>query len=218
MQEKIKSKESNQQNIPLDMDEIMKMLFRLSDKLTIRMINSLFGKNIPLDAIVIPENVEIHRFSQIDTTIEKFRTDIILNINGERFHIEFQTVNDETMSVRMFEYGFMIAIQEIKSNLTNTKDGIKLNYPNQYVIFVEQNDNIPEHELTMKVILWDGDEKEYKVPLMQYWKETIDSLEAKHLEPLLQLQVFKIRKSLAEIARSKKSAAEKEKLIEEQLR
>ena len=209
---------SEKENIQLNMDEIMKILFRLSDKLTIRMINSLFGKDILLDAKVITENVEIHRFSQTNPTVEEIRADMILNINGERFHTEFQTVNDKTMPVRMFEYGFTIAIQEIKNYLTHTQNGIKLNYPNQYIIFVEQDDTIPENELTMKIILWDGDEKDYKVPIMKYWQETPDSLEKKHLEPLLPLQVFKIRKSLAEITKSKKSKKEKEKLSKEKLR
>jgi len=218
MSEKENPTEVNQQNIPLDMDGILKILFRLSDTLTIRMINSLFKKNIPVDAKVMPENVEIHRFSQTDPTIEEIRADMILNINGERFHIEFNTENDKTMPVRIFEYGFYIAIQEIKGYISHVKDGITLNYPKQYVIFVEQNDNIPERELTMKVRLWDGDEKEYKVPVMRYWTETIDSLEAKNLEPLIPLQVFKIRKSLAAIAKSKKPEAEKEKLTEKKLR
>ena len=218
MSKKENSTEPGQRNIPLGMDEIMKMPFGLSDKLTIRMINSLFGKNIPLDAKVIPENTEIHRFSLTEQAVEEIRADMILNINGEKYHAEFQTVNENLMPVRLFEYGFMIGIQEIKSYITHIKDGIKLNYPKQYVIFVEQDDAIPEHELTMKVILWDGDEKEYRVPLMKYWKETVDNLEQKHLEPLLPLQVFKIRKSLAAIARSKKPEAEKEKLIAEKLR
>ena len=117
----------------------------------------------------------------------------------------------------MFEYSFMIAIQEVKSYIKHINDGIKLEYPKQYVIFVEQDDAIPERELTMKVMLW-GEEKEYKVPVMRYWTETIDSLEAKHLEPLLPLQVFKIRRSLAAIAKSKKPEAEKERLIEAKLR
>lgn len=207
-----------QQSVSLNMDEILKMLFRLSDKLTIRMINSLFNKNIPLDAAVIPENVEMHRFSQTKQAVEEIRADMILNINGERYHIEFETLNNKAMTVRMFEYGFSIAIRELKSHITETDDGVHLDYPHQYVIFLEQNEAIPEHELTMQVTLWDGDKKEYKVPIMRYWTETADSLEQKNLEPLLPLQVFKIRKSLEAIAKSKKPGAEKEKLIEEKLR
>jgi hypothetical protein len=41
--------------VPLNMDEIIKMMFKLSDRLTIGMINSLFRRNIPLDAKVIYE-------------------------------------------------------------------------------------------------------------------------------------------------------------------
>ncbi|MCL1792306.1 MAG: hypothetical protein FWG34_00395 [Oscillospiraceae bacterium] len=53
---------------------------------------------------------------------------------------------------------------------------------------------------------------------MRYWEETAASLEAKHLEPLLPLQVFKLRKSLKAIAESKKPESEKAKLIEDKLR
>jgi len=210
--------ETKQQNIPLNMDEIVKMLFTLSDELTIKMLNSLFGKDFPLDATVVVESGELYRFNPTEQVVDRFRADMIININGERFHIEFQTENDGTMVIRMFEYGFIISIKEIKSYLRNTDNGIKMNYPKQYVIFVEQNEAISENELTMEVTLWDGDVKEYKIPILRYWNETADSLEAKHLEPLLPLQVFKIRKGLDSIARSKKSEAEKEELTKAKLR
>ena len=110
-----------QKNIPLDMDGIIKMLFTLSDELTIRMINSLFNKDFPLDAELIFENNELYRFSRTEQRLEKFQTDIVLRINGERFHIELQTVNDGSMVIRTFEYGFLIAISEIKSSLVEIK-------------------------------------------------------------------------------------------------
>jgi len=183
------STEEKKKKVPLKMDEIIKMMFQLSDKLTIRMINYLFDKNIPLDAEVKYESTEIHRFTQEGTGIEVIRTDMILSINGERFHLEFQTLNDETMVIRLFEYGFMLSINEIKSKLIHIKEGIKLNFPKQFVIFVEQDDAIPENELTMKVVLWNNEEVEYKVPLMKYWKETVASLVEKDLVPLLPLQL-----------------------------
>ena len=212
------TKQAQQQDIPLNLDEILKVLFRLSDKLTVRMINSLFGKSIPLDAKVTTENVELHRFSQTGPEMEELRADMIVSVNGERYHIEFQVLNEKMMPARMFEYGFVIAIQEIKSYIKDIKDGIQLNYPKQYVIFIEQNDAIPKHEISMRVRLWDGDEKEYKVPVMRYWLETPESLEAKELEPLLPLQVFKLRKILSDIARSRKPESEKEALTEAKLR
>ena len=143
---------------------------------------------------------------------------MLLDIGGELYHIEFQTVNDDLILSRMFEYGFVISIEEVKSRLARTKDGINMTYPKQYVIFVERDDTIPENELTMKITLWDGDVKDYKVPIMRYWEETADSLEAKNLEPLLPLQVFKIRRDLEQISKSKKPEAEKKKLTEAKLR
>ena len=209
---------AEQKSVPLNMDDIMKILFNLSDELTVRMINSLFEKNLPIDAKVTVRNNELRRFSHTEQKVERLYADMILDIDGEIFHVEFQTVNSEIILPRMFEYGFVISIEEAKSRLVRTKDGMKMTYPKQYVIFVERDDTLPESELTMEVTLWDGDVKAYKVPLMRYWEETADSLEAKHLEPLLPLQVFNIRRDLERISKSKKPEAEKEKLINEQLR
>jgi hypothetical protein len=209
---------AEKKSVPLNMDEIMKILFNLSDELTIRMINSLFGKKIPLNAKVIVRDTGLRRFSFTEHEVNKIYADMILEINGEIYHIEFQTVNDDIILPRMFEYGFVISIEEVKSRIVRAKDGINMTYPKQYVIFVECDDNIPEHELTMKVTLWDGDVKDYKVPIMRYWEETPDSLEAKYLEPLLPLQVFNIRRDLERISKSKKLEAEKQKLTEAKLR
>lgn len=209
---------TEQKNIPLGMDDIVKMLFTLSDELTVRMINSLFVKELPPNAKVIIRDTGKRRFSFTEQGIERIYADMILEICGEIYHVEFQTVNDDLILPRMFEYGFAISIEEVKSRLVRTADGMNMTYPKQYVIFVERDDNIPEDELTMKVTLWDGDVKDYRVPILRYWKETPDSLEAKNLEPLLPLQVFNIRRDLERIAKSKKPEAEKQKLTEAKLR
>ena len=88
---------------------------------------------------------------------------------------------------------------------------MKVKLPRQYIIYVEQHKAIPEKELVMDIEGQEGETMVYRVPVMRYWEETAATLEAKHLEPLLPLQVFKIRKSLDAIARSKKSEKEKAK-------
>jgi hypothetical protein len=199
------------------MDEILKMLFGLSDRLTVGMINSLFGRDFPPDAKVTLANGELHRFGVLEQAIDELRVDMLLNINGENFHLEFQTALDCSMPLRMFEYGFTISIQEVKSLLRQADGVLTMTYPKQFVIFVEEDGAVPEHGLTMRVTLWDGDVKEYKVPLLRYWEETVESLGEKQLEPLLPLQVFNIRKSLEKIAKPKLTDAEKERLTEEKL-
>jgi len=186
-----KSRKKTKKKVPLNMDEIIKMMFKMSDRLTISLINSLFDRNIPLDAEVIYETNEIHRFNQKDSSVKVIRIDMLLTINGVRYHFEFETINNDTdtILIRMFEYGFVMSINEIKSKIANIKDGIKLSFPTQYIIFVEQDDSIPESELTMKVILWDGKEVEYRVPIMRYWTETVASLVEKRLVPLLPMQL-----------------------------
>jgi len=211
------TEETGGRSVPLNLDEIVKMLFLLSDTLTVRMINSLFGKDFPLNAKVTVEGNELHRFDQTGQKVESLRTDLIITINEEKFHVEIQTENDGTMAIRLFEYGFMIAIKKIKSCIKSSKKILDIEYPKQYVIYLEKNRSIPKEEIKANVRLWDGEVKEYKVPLMRYWTETVDTLEAKKLEPLIPLQVFNIRKNLMNIAKSNKSDEEKEKATEEEL-
>ena len=208
---------TNSQGARLDLDGLLKFLFALSDVMIIRMINSLLHKRIPLDAKVIRVSVEPRRIMSDGKSISALRADMILLIDGELYHIEFQTKGDKTMIVRMFSYGFEIVMSEIEGRADYADNEITLNYPKQFVIYLEEDDSAPESELTMKVKLWDGYVSEYKVPIMRYWEKTADDLIANDLEPLLPLQVFKLRKSLDAIARSQKLEDEKKRLIAEKI-
>lgn len=64
---------------------------------------------------------------------------IIQNEKPNHFHIELQTLNDATMVIRLFEYGFQSAKQYAK---IARKDETLIYIPKQLVIFVEENRNI----------------------------------------------------------------------------
>ena len=210
------SQPDRQPDMQINLDGSLKALFGISAALIIRMINYVFEMNIPLTAEVKVESGELPVFSSSGKTISRRRADMILLIAGERFHIEFQMRGDKTMVIRMFKYGVEIALREI--NIGADNEEITLTFPKQFVILLEEDSSAPEKEITMKIRLWDGELKEYKVPILRYWEESIDSLEAKHLELLIPLQIFKLRKGLDSIAKSKKTEEEKEGLIKEKLR
>ena len=46
--------------------------------------------------------------------------------NKASYHIEFQTKNDNTMIVRMFEYGFKKGNKRVTSSLSRTPGGFKI--------------------------------------------------------------------------------------------
>ena len=68
------------------------------------------------------------------------------------YHLEFQTKNDSTMVVRMFEYGFKKGKENSIKNLNDTKT---IYFPKQKVIFFEENKNIKNSlDLNISISKW----------------------------------------------------------------
>ncbi|OLN32241.1 hypothetical protein [Desulfosporosinus metallidurans] len=74
--------------------------------------------------------------------------------------------------------------------------------PKQLVIFIEQNSSIKD-ELRLKLIFPDGQEINYRVPVMKYWEYSKEEILEQKLYPLLPLQVFKLRYQMEKIKNRK---------------
>ncbi|TZE80257.1 hypothetical protein, partial [Calorimonas adulescens] len=196
----------------LKLDQIMKVLFKLSKKVTINLLNALFDEKFVSNEVTI----EYSNSEFIDDDYERIIGDLFINVYTKdhvyRYHIEFQTLNDASMVIRMFRYGFEKA-KEI-SDVSEYKE-IRLEFPKQVVIFLEENENISDH-LSMTLVLPDGQELKYTVPVMQYWKYTPIDLESQKMYSLLPLQVFKSRKKITSIYESNRPEEEKAQLINEE--
>ncbi|TZE80254.1 hypothetical protein [Calorimonas adulescens] len=110
----------------------MKVLFKLSKKVTINLLNALFDEKFVSNEVTI----EYSNSEFIDDDYERIIGDLFINVYTKdhvyRYHIEFQTLNDASMVIRMFRYGFEKA-KEI-SGVSEYKE-IRLEFPKQLVIF-----------------------------------------------------------------------------------
>jgi hypothetical protein len=196
----------------IKLDQIMKVLFKLSKKVMINLMNGLFDENFISDEVTI----EYGNSEFIEDNFDRIVGDIFITIRRKnqtyKYHIEFQTTNDNSMVIRMFRYGFEKA-HEIYNG--EKCDKIRLEFPKQLVIFIEENENIVD-ELSFEMVLPDGKEILYKVPTMKYWQFTVENLQKKKMYALLPLQVFKSRKKIENIYQSKKEHSEKAQLIKEE--
>ena len=100
----------------------MKFLFSTSNKVLVKLLNGIFNENFNVDEVEL--TVSNNEFVEDDLGI--LRGDMffdILNKNDNKasYHIEFQTKNDNTMIVRMFEYGFKKGKEQLKSFKTIQK-------------------------------------------------------------------------------------------------
>ncbi len=180
----------------MKLDEVLKFLFSTSNKVLVKLLNGIFDEKFDVDEVEL--TVSNNEFVEDDLGI--LRGDMFFDIlnknhNKASYHIEFQTKNDNTMVIRMFEYGFKKGKEQLK-NSKKFKEEIKTIYfPKQKVIFFEENKSI-KNQLKLKIIFSDEQEIIYTLDVIKYWKYTDKELKEKKMYPLMPLQLFNLRKEL----------------------
>ena len=155
-------------NEKVKLDEILKFLFSTSKKVLVNLLNGIFQENFNADEV----NLSVSNNEFIMDTFDTLRGDVFFDIlnNQSRkisYHLEFQTRNDSTMVIRMFEYGF----KKGKEQSSNRDDFKTIYFPKQKVIFIERNKNIKD-VIKLKIVLPDEQSFIYSVPVMKYWEYT----------------------------------------------
>ncbi|ACM11422.1 hypothetical protein PDJ82_22790 [Bacillus cereus group sp. TH43LC] len=188
----------------VQMDEMLKILFHLSRKPTIHLVNGLFHEAFELhDQLTITHlNVEYTQ-KRLTNSYQTKRSDKVLQVKNNddvfHYHLEFQLKNDSTMPYRMFDYGCCIAEECQKS--IGTYD--KFVFPRQLVLFIEEDEKIPDF-LSMELHFTSGG-FHYQVPVEKYWKQDVNQLMKRNLYALLPIQPFNYRKNLNKILDRKPS-------------
>ena len=160
------------------------------------MLNSLFEENYDAEAT----EVSFASNEFVDDEYNILRGDLFLKLSDEaksnHYHIELQTLQDDSMVIRMLEYGISKAKELAKYEGGEEETVFYL--PRQLVIFIEQNLRIQD-ELRLRLVFPDGQEVRYQVPVIKYWEYTKEDLLEQKLYPLLPLQVFTLRYQMEKI-------------------
>lgn len=190
---------------------MFKMAFRLSDKLILKMLGSLFE-----DDYTHTEGVTLEYGNNefIGDHLERLHSDIEFTIKKgnliRNYHIEFQTQNDNSMVIRMFRYGFEKSMELF--NVSKEKSRIKLEFPKQLVIFLEKNNEIDDF-LEMDIVLPDCNIIPYKVPVFKLWEYDLINLKRRNLYILVPFKVFDFRKNIQSIVSGNQPEIEKKRLM-----
>ncbi|XID93437.1 hypothetical protein ACF3MZ_02570 [Paenibacillaceae bacterium WGS1546] len=199
----------------LKLDQMMRVLFRLSKRLTVQLINGLFGERFANEEV---KSIHYGNAEFITDGYDRIVGDLFLKLVTARgtfhYHVEFQTLNDQSMVIRMFRYGFEKAV-ELASGTEDSRGrkGMPLiAFPRQIVIFLEENEAVGD-ELSFRLLLPDGLETVYTVPVLRYWTLSPQDLQERRLFALLPLQVFRSRKNMRRIAASRRTDDEKRRMF-----
>jgi hypothetical protein len=173
------------------LDQILKLLFKVSNQTLVNTINGLFNENFEADDITVSVSKTATEF--IKDSLEVLRADMFLKlVKGDRrrhFHIEYQLSPDD-MGIRVFEYGILKALELNREE--NTDDII---LPKAVVIHFEESGSIPD-QYVKGVVFPNGTRAEYTVDVIKYWALSETALVNKKLYNLLPLQLFTLRAEL----------------------
>lgn len=193
----------------IKLDQMMKIMFKLSKKVTVNLLNALFDEDYDYKKV----NISYGNSEFLLDNLKKIQADMFITVQSEKrsvnYHIEFQTQNDKAMAIRMFRYGFEKALELV---CNQEGEEIILDFPKQLVIYLEENQNIKD-VIVLKIRKPDGSIERYEFPAMKYWEYTQEDLIDKKMYALLPFQVFNMRKSIESISNSNRTHQEKAQLI-----
>ena len=210
MSEPAENKQERRAGVKLD--QILKLLFKVSNKTLVNTINGLFNENFAPDDITV--KVSKTATEIVKATLDVLRADMFLKIDRtdkrRHFHIEYELSPNNKMGLRVFEYGILKALET--SGEDNSDDII---LPKAVVIHFEESKTIPD-KYVKGVIFPSGVRVEYTVDVVKYWTLSETALVNKKLYNLLPLQLFTLRAELDKITadgteKSKETAITKAK-------
>jgi hypothetical protein len=197
-------KENNETGSYLQMDEIMKKLFTLKNKIPIiDFLNAAYGDNINYDADISYSNTEIINTERITSSYITFNSDMFISVvdgnNVFEYAIEFQTLFDKEILVRMFRYSFERAV---KLEDYRDRNKIKLRFPEPYLILLEESKNVND-KLILEIEIPKAKSIKFKVKVLKYWNYDLKKLYEENMYLLYPLQIIKLRKDMERIKNSK---------------
>ena len=214
---KNKSYSKPEKKIRIQLDAMLKRLFTLENKIPIiDFLNAAYGDSISYEAKITYGDKEIINSSKGGNKFTKYFSDIYINVeDGKRsyeYEIEFQTKYEKGLVIRMFRYGFEGAVKSL--NYKEIQDGfIEINFPEPYIIVVEQKGEVPE-ELKIRINIPKQGAFTYKCNVLRYYEKNIQDLINSNMYILLPISIITLRRQMERLnKRNNLKEEDKEKVI-----
>lgn len=184
-------------------DKIFKKVLTLSAKSVINMINGLFGTDHPTDSKVFYNWTE-----SITHNNSRRLADTILTINGQSYHIEAQMDDDETIVMRVFEYGFGHAMRGSELH----DDGrYEIWFPEAKIVYIYSGRNTPD-ECVLRLNFASQGYFDYRVSAFKLMDTSAEELNNRKMVILIPFHLLKLRNAL-QYSRTAAKVTDLKKLI-----
>ena len=170
-------------------DKLLKrILLTLSKPSVTAFINGMFSESFPLNS-----EITYHYTENVDGNLKKTLADIIITLRTKdrvrRFHLEEQINDDNTIVIRLFEYGFANALL----HQTTQGNRITLPFPTPAMIFLEHTEATPD-EVVLELDFGESGKFDYPVKAMKFLTYSVEELCEKNMTILLPLYLLKLRR------------------------
>ena len=170
-------------------DDVFRTIVERIPQLVIPLINEVLCTDYPEEEEAVP----IHNEHQ--TKSGEIITDSCLLIRNHLYHIECQSHPDTVMAVRMIEYDFAIALENVVQ-----KDGMyEMEFPRSCTLYLRDTKNTPD-ELQVKVHFRNGtaggqESIVYTTPIIKVKRYTKDEIFQKKLLLFLPFYIMRYENS-----------------------
>ncbi|KOA18744.1 hypothetical protein CLHOM_30280 [Clostridium homopropionicum DSM 5847] len=190
----------------IQIDAIMKKLFSIKNPIPIiDFLNSIYGDNISYGAKISYSDKEIINRKNSSSKLVSFYADMYITITDDNevyeYALEFQTIFDKEIAVRIFRYSFERAVK--LADYSKAKEVIKLKMPEPYIILIEEAGGI-EDTIKLEMEFSKGVTLKYYIKVLRYWTYDLKKLYEENMYLLYPLQIFKLRKKMNEVSISNK--------------
>lgn len=181
-------------------DDVFRTMLEKMLGLVLPLINEVFGTCYPEDTEIIQKR------NEHETKNGEIITDSHLFIENRIYHLECQSTKDTCMVIRMIEYDFAIALE----NVSRENGKIRIKFPHSCVLYLRGKTGA--EELEMEILMPDGRILEYRVPILRAERYTRDAIFQKNLLFLLPFYVIRYEKQKREL---EENTEKLEELLEE---
>jgi hypothetical protein len=174
-------------------DKTFKHIFgNASSSAIVGFINGSFGAHHPPGSAVAFQPTE-SIVKTADGKMQRQTSDMILTVDGKPYVIEVQTGDDETIALRVFEYGLSYAIKG--RTINDNGELIEVTLPRGMVIYWEGSGRTPD-KATFRIKTPEGKTLDYEITVLKVLDHALAELDRRNLSLISPFYLLKVRREV----------------------